>query len=156
MERRILEAAKRPVDVGPFQPSSRASFQGSSYSKPYMKAAAPVTIKELKTTWDTWEKKKFIKAYERWIEYPVFGSAYIHNPAKEWKDKVLTWVDEQPFQPAITIRMDELLTYLESQGILFLQSHSLSKAPIKTFIEYYQKELKKEFKFTQVIEFISD
>jgi hypothetical protein len=145
MEERAREARERPVDISPerwewMKKTGRAPFKNQTQPA-YQRYVTAYESTEVKMDKDRREKFK-----DKILYHPIDGSYYINGPSEFWRGLVLKWIKEHQAGEYISVSMKKLIADLKATGISFNQNENLIQHPLKNFLMFYQKELKKDLK----------
>lgn len=145
------EAAKRPVDLSPNQ-WEWYQRKGHYYNN---KKFEKHTTKQSNQEKEIPEEKRKI-FLNKVLSAPIFGEVYIDSNTQSWRIFILKWIKKEQRENKLNVSLIELINDMKDAGIIFNQKNAIAKYPIKSFLDYYQKEIKKDLKMDITIEFIDD
>lgn len=151
MQRISEEAAKRPVDLSPNQ-WEWYQIKGYYYNnKKFEKQNTKHSNQEKKIPEE--KRKNFLNKV---LSAPISGEVYIDSDTLSWRIFILKWIKKEQHGNKLNVSLIELINEMKDSGIIFNQKDAIAKYPIKSFLDYYQKEIKKDLKMDITIEFIDD
>lgn len=138
MQARAKAAANRPIDMSP--------EQWEWFKKTGTRHFRTASLKPLTSQKDIIPNKKREIFKEKILTHPIQGEMYIQGDTREWRGKLLKWVKENQDGEVLMVSIIKLLNDMKLAGVSFTQSDTLAQHPIKSFLEFYSKELKKDLK----------
>ncbi|MFC6038922.1 hypothetical protein ACFPYN_05575 [Paenisporosarcina macmurdoensis] len=150
MAERAELASHRPIDKSPEQ------WERELYGNPtptYIAYPHTSLKRSLEKTRDPFYEKKRMDFKDKILDSSIPGSHYIESGSTQWKLSVLRWVKEEMVNDAVQVSLPKVVIALKQEGIKFNQKDELIQYPVKAFLTYYQKELKKDLNQTITISY---
>lgn len=142
---RAQVAIDRPISMSP-EEWDRYKRTGRSYSKrtiwdnPSKPAPAYESFEE-KT-----KKENRVKFKEKLLSHPISGNHFINGTSSNWRKIILKWINEHQRKEDLTVPMNMLLNDMKASGLTFNQKDTNVIYPVKEFLGFYEKELKRDLK----------
>ena len=158
MEQIARKASERPVHMSPEQwewyksTGSKFSDINSKSNANQIKQSTPPPPTE--TAEQRIYRKKREKLKDKLLTYPITGENYLEGERDHWRKCILKWIKAHTKEEDLTVSISKLLAALKKEGITFNQNDKIAQYPIKNFINFYQKELKKDFNIKLNLTFI--
>lgn len=143
------QASHRPIGLNEFQWNQQ--LHGNPYPK--FTPNTPVRTTPEKTDLDPYQAKKRIEFRDKILNSSIAGSQYIENDSILWKRYVLRWIKEETVNEEVSISLSKVVNEMKQAGFTFNQKDELIQYPIQSFLNYYQKELKKNLKQTLTVNY---
>ncbi|MEC1526071.1 hypothetical protein P9D43_29190 [Neobacillus niacini] len=144
MEQIMKEAAQRPVDMSPeewewYRKTGRRFTNKSKYTPTQPAIAYESTEQRI-------QREKREKFKEKLLTHPISGENYLAGEREYWRLFILKWIKDHKQNDVLMVPMSKLLKDMKTAGISFNQIDKLVQYPVKSFITFYQQELKKDLK----------
>ncbi|MCD7034578.1 hypothetical protein LRR81_10030 [Metabacillus sp. GX 13764] len=138
----MRRAALRPIEVHPNQWNHESKSPNPYSSYTYQKASTAATNVKA----DKIDKEKKEKIRELLLSQPITGELFIGGDMQYWRKVILKWIKENQSDDALVVSLQKIIAYMKNSEVSFNQHNNLVKHPIKNFLEFYVKTLKKELK----------
>jgi hypothetical protein len=149
IEKEMLEREKaaneRPVVMSP-EEWEFYKRNPRNFSKPTNGYFQTQTITSYATIEQRIANDKWAKFLERLLSRPITGDQYINGSTEKWRRYILNWISENKVQDEITVSIKKLLIDMKEKGFTFNQKENHVQSTLVNFLNYYQKELKKDLK----------